>query len=114
MNLIAINLGLAPVPPLPDAILKRQHAIAEKREVCASGKRSRRTYGAAYRREILAVLQETGPGTVMDIACFMDTTPDVTRSHLERMEQDGVVERRRHMAGARTVAVWHPIEVGHA
>lgn len=114
MNLIAINLGLAPVPPLPAVILERQRSTAEERERCARGERGRKTYGAAYREQMLATLRETGSGTVMDIACYMNTTRHVARSHLERLEREGKVERRQRMAGNRTVAVWHAIEAPNA
>ena len=36
MNIIALSLGLAPIPPLPPAVRERQNRIADERIRCGN------------------------------------------------------------------------------
>lgn len=111
MNLIAINLGLAPVPPLPPSVAERQRVAAQERERAAGGVRSNKTYGEAFRRQLLDMLRDTGSGTTLDLAVSMGTNIDVLRPHLERIERDELVRRESRRIGSRSTYIWHAVGV---
>ena len=114
MNLIAINLGLAPVPPLPAPIVARQHAISDERQRAASGERSYKSYGEDFRRKVLAMIRDTGPGTAGDLAVCLGVTSQILRKHLERLDRDGLVARKARESCGRTVYDWHAARIDHA
>ena len=114
MNLIAINLGLAPVPPLPPSIVERRRADSEERQRAASGVRPYKAYGEAFRATVVAMLRDTGPGTALDLAVCLGVTSQVLRGHLERLERDGLVIRKPRQVCGRTVHDWHAIEAPNA
>jgi len=49
MNIIALSLGLAPIPPLPPAVRERQNRIADDHHRCTNVGRMTRQSATAYR-----------------------------------------------------------------
>lgn len=113
MNLIAINLGLAPVPPLPAPSLRGNTPSATNASG-ASGERSHKSYGEEFRRKALAMIRDTGPGTAGDLAVCLGVTSQILRKHLERLERDGLVARKARESCGRTVYDWHATGAEHA
>lgn len=114
MDIIAISLGLIPVPPLPPAVRERQHRIVEERERCNPGERMPRMSATAYRAAIVQLLRDTGPGSSADLAASFGTTGKHMRAHLARMLRDGQVRCDVIHYGTRNSYVWHAAEAGDA
>jgi mitochondrial fission protein ELM1 len=118
MNLIAINLGLAPIPALPPGIKKRAHTTDTDAEDVptrsATGDRLHKRYGPEYRNRLFNMLRDTGCGTASDLAICMGTTTQAVRKHLERLERDGRVVRTARPSIGRTIYDWSVIEAHDA
>ena len=111
MNIIALSLGLVPVPPLPPAVQERQNRIADERHRCANfGERMTNRSVAAFRARILALLRETGPVSTSDIASDLNVTTRAIRPHLDRMALDGTVHFEVSTSGGRRAFTWHAVE----
>ena len=70
MNIIALSLGLAPIPPLPPAVRERQNRIADDRHRCTNVGRMTRQSATAYRAKLLQMLRDTGPATTSEVADY--------------------------------------------
>lgn len=113
MNIIALSLGLVPVPALPPAVRERQSRIADERHRCANfGERMTNQSVASYRAKILNLLRETGPASTADIASEFNATTKAIRPHLDRMALDGTVRFEVSMSGGRKAFTWHAVEAG--
>ena len=110
MNIIALSLGLVPVPPLPPAVRERQNRIADERHRCANTGRLTRQSATGYRAKMLQLLRDTGPGTTADIANAFDTTCKGVRPHLHILEQAGEVRFDVSYHGSRRDYLWHAVE----
>ncbi|MBP7655400.1 MAG: hypothetical protein KA742_02500 [Pseudoxanthomonas sp.] len=111
MNIIAMNLGLAPIPPLPPAVRARQNRIDDDRHRFAScGERMTNPSVAAYRAKILTLLRETGPASTADIAGEFNTTTKYIRPHLDRMVMDGTVRFEVSAGPGRKAFTWCAVE----
>lgn len=111
MNIIALSLGLLPVPPLPPGVRERQNRIADERIRCVnSGERMSRESATAFRARILDMLRDTGPGTTSDIALAFDTTCKGVRSHLYVLHDAGLVAYSEARHGARKDYTWYAVE----
>ena len=111
MNIIAMNLGLAPIPPLPPAVRARQNRIEDERHRCANfGERMTNPSIAAYRAKILTLLRETGPASTADIAGEFNTTTKYIRPHLDRMVMDGTVRFEVSAGPGRKAFTWCAVE----
>lgn len=67
MNIIALSLGLVPVPPLPPESMRRQH-LAEQRK--PPREQAARVAGPGFKSLILQMLRDTGSASASDIAVF--------------------------------------------
>lgn len=113
MNIIALSLGLVPVPPLPPAVRERQNRVADERHRCANfGERMTNQSVASYRAKILNLLRETGPASTAEIASEFNTTTKYLRPHLDRMVLDGTVRFEVRMSGGRKAFTWHAVDEG--
>ena len=111
MNIIALSLGLVPVPALPRAVRERQSRIADERHRCANfGERMTHQSVASYRAKILNLLRETGPASTAEIASEFNTTTKYLRPHLDRMVLDGTVRFEVGMSGGRRAFTWTAVE----
>lgn len=114
MNIIALSLGLAPVPPLPPAVRARQNRIADERHRCNNVGRMTRQSATAYRAEMLQMLRDTGPATTSDVALHYNTTCKAVRAHLQRLCDDNLVHFRVEWHGSRRDYTWYVPEHGDA
>lgn len=109
--LLAIGLGLAPVPPLPPEVRARQNKRLFERAKCINHGRMPRTTATGYRAQIVQALRDTGSGTTADLAAYFETTAKALIGHLQRLEHDGQVRREVVLCrGNRMAYVWHPAE----
>lgn len=105
--LLAISLGLAPVPPLPPEVRARQNKRLFERANRISPGRMPRTTATGYRARIVQALRDTGSGTTADLAAYFETTGKALLGHLQRLERDGQVLREVvPCRGNRMAYVW--------
>lgn len=114
MNIIALSLGLAPIPPLPPAVRERQNRIADDRHRCTNVGRMTRQSATAYRAKLLQMLRDTGPATTSDVAHHFNTTCKAVRAHLQRLCDDSLVQFRVEWHGSRRDYTWYVPEHGDA
>ena len=109
MNIIALNLGLIPVPPIPvspDAA-KRAETRAKQSEAGERGAGTR-TAGATMRRQIIELLRDTGPATTMELSSYYDMRRDSIAWHLQKLQRDGLIELVEEAnATGRPYRRWH-------
>ena len=93
MNIIALSLGLIPIPPVPvtPEAAKRAETRAKQSEAGERGAGTR-TAGPTMRRQILELLRDTGPATTMDLASYYVMRRDSMAWHLQKLQRDGLIE----------------------
>lgn len=114
MNIIALSLGLAPIPPLPPAVRERQIRIADDRHRCTNVGRMTRQSATAYRAKLLQMLRDIGPATTSEVADYFNTTRKAVRAHLQRLCDDSQVQLRVEWHGSRRDYTWYVPEHGDA
>jgi hypothetical protein len=100
MNIIALSLGLVPVPPLPPESHRRQHLADLPRVRSASGR-----IGPGFNAEVVAMLRNTGPATAFEVADFFGQDLDAIKLRLTRLQEAGEIRccgRRR----SSTAELW--------
>lgn len=93
MNIIALSLGLAPIPPVPvtPEAAKRAETRALQSEAGARGAGTR-TDGPAMRRQLLELLRDTGSGTTKELCAYYNARRDSIAWHLQKLQRDGLME----------------------
>ena len=111
MDIIALSLGLAPIPPLPPEVAARQSDPARDllREAGRYGA-ERRGYGPTVRAEILELLRATGPATLIDITTYYGMSTTNAKSHLHRMARNGEVTLTQEIRRGRLTNVYSAAE----
>lgn len=110
MNIIALSLGLVPVPPLPPAVRERQNRIADERHRCINTGSMTRMAATEYRAQMLQLLRDTGPGTTSDVAIAFNSTCKAVRAHLYVLQQAGKVRFEETRHGSRKDYTWSAVE----
>lgn len=85
MNIIALSLGLAPVPALPPETQRRRHT-SEQRYVRTTGR-----IGPGFKAEIVAMLRETGPATTNEIADFFGQAMEPVKIRVALLQDAGEI-----------------------
>lgn len=107
MNIIALSLGLTPVPPRPDAAVGRLHYTPHERDDEEKEPRMKARTASAYHAQIINTLRETGPGTTSDLAVAHKTTPRVMRGTMLRLAERGLVSYETiAIGGGRMAYIW--------
>lgn len=108
MNIIALSLGLAPVPPLPPQVQQRQGARCDDdRRQHASEAAKRRCHGPTMRAEIRELLRSTGPATLLDVATYYGLSITNTKAHLARLLADKHIRVVKEVQRGRLTNVYH-------
>lgn len=111
MNIIALSLGLTPVPPRPAAAVGRLHYTPHERDDEEKEPRMKVRSASAYHAQIINTLRETGPGTTSDIAVAHKTTPRVMRRTMLRLAERGLVSYETiAIGGGRMAYIWRAKE----
>lgn len=79
MNIIAMNLGLAPSAPAAGDRARQNRIDDDRHRFASCGERMTNPSVAAYRAKILTLLRETGPASTADIAGEFNTTTKYIR-----------------------------------
>ncbi len=111
MDIIALSLGLVPVPPLPAQVVKRQ-ADHWRRLMAESAREAsgNRKHGPTVRAEIAAWLRHTGPATLLDVTTYYGMSLTNAKSHLNRMTRDGLARMEQEQRGGRLINVYYPVD----
>ena len=111
MNIIALSLGLEPIPPLPPEVVARQSDPARDRlrEAGRYGA-ERRGHGPTVRAEILDLLRNTGPATLLDITTYYGMSTTNAKAHLQRMTANGQVRMTQELRGGRLTNIYRAAE----
>lgn len=111
MNIIALSLGLEPIPPLPPEVVARQSDPTRDRlrEAGRYGA-ERRGHGPTVRAEILDLLRNTGPATLLDITTYFGMSLTNAKSHLHRLARSGEVILSQELRGGRLTNIYRAAE----
>lgn len=111
MNIIALSLGLVPVPPLPPEVIKRQRATALARENNVPRRYEHRS-SVEYRVQILDMLRDTGPANTLEVAVYLNCDPTTARGHLATLVKSGQIRRETLCIKGRAAYLWSIAEQG--
>lgn len=111
MDIIALSLGLVPVPPLPHDVVARQ-ADPVRERLRESGRfgAERRGHGPTVRAEIRELLRTTGPATLLDVTTYYGMSLTNAKSHLHRLAREGQVRMVQEQRGGHLTNVYHYAE----
>lgn len=111
MNIIALSLGLAPVPRLPAEVLERHSERTRllQRESAREAAQDRR-HGPTARAELRELLRTTGPATAGDIQTYYGWSITNTRAHLARLLKTGQIRVERRVVSGRWASLYHYAE----
>lgn len=102
MDIIALSLGLQPVPPLPaDVVRKQINRTRElQREAAREGYEARR-HGPTVRAELRELLRTTGESTLGDIVTYYGWSNTNAKAHLARLLANGHIRVEQRMTMGR-------------
>lgn len=111
MNIIALSLGLAPVPPLPREVLER-HASRTRELQREHGRQasSGRKHGPTVRAEVRELLRTTGPATLLDIQTYYGWSACNAKAHLSKLAASGEIRIEQRLIAGRWTNIHHYAE----
>lgn len=110
MNIIALSLGLSPVPPRPAGAVGRVHTMPPDRDAERGPQPNARPADDINDR-IVESLRKYGPSATPDLALDHKMTPKAMRARLLRLEECGLVKFDVIAAsGGRTTYLWSVVE----
>lgn len=102
MNIIALSLGMTPVPPLPPEAQRRRH-LSEVKYVRSTGR-----IGPGFKAEIVAMLRETGPATTNEIADFFGQAIEPVKIRVALLHEAGEIRRCGRASKSRAI-IWEAV-----
>lgn len=105
MNIIALSLGLAPVPPTPSQL--RREAIRSKQRATALRHVANRRQISEITDALLQLMRERDHITLDDAMADLDITRTMAANQLAMLQEAGLVTRtRENRPDGRRAHVW--------
>jgi hypothetical protein len=110
MNIIALSIGLTPVPPRPAGAVGRIHSMPPDRDAERGPQQNARPADDINDR-IIESLREYGPSATPDLALLHKLSPKSMRARLLRLAERGLVKFDVIAAsGGRVTYLWSASE----
>lgn len=107
MDIIALSLGLAPVPPLPPEVVARQtNTTRESQRIGGRRGAAVRNDGPEIRAQLREWMRDTGPATALDLCTDFGLSQTNVKRHLYILQRAGEVRREVIFRHGRHVALF--------